>query len=110
IEELIRLARGDAFFVYDIELPAGGSLYAVSSNLIELRDAEGRARLRLRAATAWDARGQKVEPRLEVAENAVRLQVDAAISGPIVIDPAWEPTDVLSELREHVTATLLPSG
>jgi hypothetical protein len=110
IEELLHVRSREAVPRYDIDLPPGASLRRVSRGFVELLDATGTCRLRLRSRYGWDARGRAFVPDLEVSGNSVTVVLAADLELPALIDPEWESASALSILREHGTATLLPSG
>jgi Galactose oxidase, central domain len=110
VEELWRVRALAGELAYDLELPAGARLRAVAPDRVELLDARGNARMRLTAKSAWDARGRTLSPELEVSASTIRVRIDPDAALPVVIDPEWESTAALSIIREHGSATLLPSG
>jgi uncharacterized repeat protein (TIGR01451 family) len=57
---------------------------------VALVDAAGRQGLRIRGLEAWDADGQPIESRLEVAGKSLRLTVDSAGARfPVTVDPTF---------------------
>ncbi len=110
VEELWRVRTRRAVPGYHLDLPPGATLHSVSRGLIELRDAHGTAWMRLTARRAWDAGGRKLRPELVVAGNSVQVRIAPDATLPVVIDPEWESSTALSSIREHGTATVLPSG
>ncbi len=112
VEELL-LARGpDATVATEWQMPQGWRAEPVAGDdrLVQVLDGRGVARLRYRAAAAWDARGRDVDVRLAVVGNRVTVHVEGVDAWPVLIDPAWEETSRPAYPRFHHATTMLPDG
>src|SRR5262249_36735172 len=95
-----------------IELPNGWSLFQPEGIpwLVEVRDAMGNARVRVRAEKGWDATGRPLEVALWIDGNKVHAQAKTEGPYPIVVDPIWERSGHLVVPREGSPCVTLPNG
>lgn len=112
VEELVRLDSPDRRAGYTVDLPRGWRLRhpAALPDLVEVRDERDVSRLRLRARTAWDARGTALPVTVEAEGNRITLAVPATAQAPILVDPLWASAGTLLVPRGGHTATMLPTG
>jgi hypothetical protein len=111
VEELLVQQREDSTG-YALELPAGWGLTAPTNHpgLVEIRDGQDRARLRISAPVAWDADGKRWPVTTRVAGRQVRFEVTSAASRPIVVDPEWQDTSSPNLVRARAAVATLPDG
>jgi TATA-box binding protein (TBP) (component of TFIID and TFIIIB) len=113
VEELLLVREPTAELTYDLDLPVGHRLHQTGgAEVVEVRDADDVARLRFRAARAWDARGTPIDVRLVVESSSIHVALPAqpAAMYPLLVDPSWESTGGMVVVRSHAAATLLSSG
>jgi N-acetylneuraminic acid mutarotase len=112
VEELFWIREPRARVGYELDLPAGWTLKQPQGwpGLVEIRDGRGRPRARLVADKAWDATGAKVAIDTRVEGNSVLFAATAGATSDVLIDPEWQATATLIQIRMRATATLLPSG
>ncbi len=136
-------ARGvEDFVLLEQPAPAGAVRYRVQpiatralrqvGDTLELLDAFGSPRVRVRPPYVIDARGARHEAALEVAGCAVDrdprspwgrelteldhdacelvVRYDSALEHPVLVDPEWQIAAFMSHERTHHTATLLPDS
>jgi hypothetical protein len=123
-------APRDGALSYDIEALGARALRLVDGTL-EVLDAYGAPRLRVRRPYVIDANGVRHAAELEVHDCAVdrdprapwgrelteldrdrcRLAVryDTTIAHPVLVDPEWQVAAFMATARTHHTATLLPT-
>jgi hypothetical protein len=99
-------ARGDAPAVtWIIE----GATPKWHPSVVELVDAQGRARLRVTAPEAFTASGRPIPVSLRVEGGAITLHVDGR-GEAVLVDPKWVSTADMQRAREDHVAALLPDG
>ncbi len=132
VEDFVLLERAPAKgeLVYDIEALGARALRLVGGTL-EVLDAYGAPRLRVKRPYVIDARGVRHVATLaihdcpvdrderapwgreliELDRDRCRLgvQYDASIPHPVLVDPEWQVAAFMSVARTHHTATLLPT-
>lgn len=112
IEELLLLPAGRDGVVYDVGTKRGERLVELEGypNVVELQDAAGHPRLRMRAASAWTWDGEPLDLDVGVDGSRLFIQLRSPIDEPVVVDPLWvSPSDPIAAREDH-TATLLPNG
>lgn len=110
VEEWLSLREGiadgrAAVAAWEIE----GAAARASGDIVELLDDQGRARLRVKAPSAYEESGRSVPVRLEASGARIELFVDAG-GKAVLVDPAWGKTGSLAVPRTQGTSVLLPSG
>ncbi|NOK16222.1 kelch repeat-containing protein [Corallococcus carmarthensis] len=114
---------------YTVEVPEGIVAVRDLGDSLEFADAQGVPRLRMHTLVARDAEGLSREGTVQLhggvrvpgagptryALSGRSLDVAMAVDlrgmqGPVVVDPGWSSTGVMSTVRRYHTATLLPSG
>ncbi|XXT19866.1 kelch repeat-containing protein [Sorangium sp. So ce429] len=97
---------GEAVAAWQVE----GAAVRERGEAVELVDeASGAAVLRVTAPRAYAASGRTVGLSLRARGSRIELSVDAG-GEAVLVDPAWEPTGLMAEMRRDHTATLLPNG
>jgi hypothetical protein len=133
-EDHVRLAKApsEPALRYDLELGDAVAGLRLVGDVLELLDAGGAPRLRVRAPFVEDAAGARHAARLDVEGCAVdaspaapwgRAPVDpgartcalrvgwaAGLAAPLVVDPLWTATGLLAYARRNHTATRLANG
>jgi len=116
---------------YEIE-PLGARALRLVDGTLEVLDAYGAPRLRVRRPYVIDANGARHAANLEIHGCAVdrdprapwgrdlveldhdRCQLgvayDTTISHPVLVDPEWQVAAFMNDPRTHHTATALPDG
>ncbi len=134
VEEFLVLAeaRGTHRARYVVTVPEGVSQVRDAGGYLEFLEASGKPVVRMHTLLARDGAGLSrqgevrllgaraledsasrelrryaLEGRTLVVEMSIALE---GLTGPVVIDPAWSSTGVMSVPRYHHTATMLPSG
>lgn len=135
VEDFVTIRGPDApaELRYDVELVAGVEGLRLVSNTLELLDASGAPRLRVTRAVARGADQREVALTLSVEGCAVdtspRLPwgrpplspgsdhctvvvswTPGSLALPAVVDPGWETTGEMSQLRSMHASTLLADG
>lgn len=111
-EELLVVREGAEAIAYDLDLPRGSTLTAPPGfpGLVEVRDEDGEAWLRMSADAAWDAHGRAVPIAVRVLGARVWIDVPADAARPVVVDPLWSGAGRMAFGRSGHTATLLGTG
>jgi len=140
---LRRTSRGVEDFVQFDAPPAGGELryrfaprnvraLRLVGDTLELLDASGSPRIRVKPPYVVDADARRHRASIEVQGCAVdrdgrspwnrelieldasscelSIRYDAKLPHPVIVDPAWEVTAFMSHARTHHTATRLADG
>jgi hypothetical protein len=87
-----------------------GASLRQAGEAIEIRDEDGRVRIRVTAPSAFGDGGEPIEARLVADGAAIELWAHAKDGGAILVDPMWTPVSPMSEPRSYPVGALLPSG
>jgi len=128
VEDYVAL-RAPAVLRYELH-PIDTRALRLVGGTLELIDARGAPRVRVKRPYVVDAHGARHAAELEIegcevdrdprapwgrplaelqqTECTMVVRYDAALPHPVLVDPAWETAAVMNEERTHHTATLLP--
>lgn len=96
---------GQAVAVWDIE---GGTLRE-EGDAVAILDGTGKARLFVRAPSAFARGGRALAPRLAVRGSTIEIFVDAG-GDEVLVDPSWTPAGSLSAPRAHFCGATAGNG
>lgn len=110
VEDLLVMREAGEDLSYEVDLPPGWTMQAVTSWMVVLKDPSRVERLRFAVPAAWDAEGASVAVELNTDGDRIELVVGASSNYPIAIDPEWSETSTPAVIRRHHTSTLLGDG